>query len=46
MPVPAKYAAYRLGLCEPDVRGPLAPISDAARKRVDAALQETELLAD
>ena len=38
-PGPVKYAAWRLGLCEADTRLPLAPISEAARKAVDAALE-------
>lgn len=38
-PGPVKYAAWRLGLCEADTRLPLAPISESARKAVDAALE-------
>ena len=37
-PGPVKYAAYRLGLCSPETRLPLAPITEASRKAVDAAL--------
>lgn len=43
-PVPAKYALSRLGLCNADVRGPLAAISDASRAIVDAALEKTALV--
>jgi len=43
-PGPVKYAASRLGLCEPDTRLPLAPISEATRKLVDAALVSAGLL--
>ena len=42
-PVPAKYALSRLGLCNASVRSPLAPISEAARAIVDAALEKTAL---
>ena len=44
-PVPAKYAAARLGLCGADVRGPLAAISDASARAVDAALEQAQLIA-
>jgi len=43
-PGPAKFAAWRLGFCEPDTRLPLAPIGEATRKAVDAALAEVGLL--
>jgi 4-hydroxy-tetrahydrodipicolinate synthase len=43
-PGPVKYAASRLGLCNPDVRLPLAPISESSRKAVDAALVRCGLL--
>ena len=43
-PGPVKYAASRLGLCNPDVRLPLAPISESSRKAVDAALVQCGLL--
>jgi 4-hydroxy-tetrahydrodipicolinate synthase len=38
-PGPVKYAVSRLGLCADDVRLPLAPISDASRATVDAAME-------
>ncbi len=43
-PGPVKYAASRLGLCGPDTRLPLAPLSEAARKTVDEALDKAGLL--
>ena len=43
-PVPVKYVASRLGLCEPDVRLPLAPISDATKAAVEAAIEHAGLV--
>ena len=43
-PVPVKYVAARLGLCEADVRLPLAPISDSTKAAVDAALEHAGLV--
>ncbi|MBI1650298.1 4-hydroxy-tetrahydrodipicolinate synthase [Hyphomicrobium sulfonivorans] len=43
-PGPVKYAAYRLGLCEPDTRLPLVPISEASKRIVDAALAQVGLV--
>jgi 4-hydroxy-tetrahydrodipicolinate synthase len=43
-PVPVKYVASRLGLCEAEVRLPLAPISDATKAAVDAALEHAGLV--
>ncbi|KAI94694.1 dihydrodipicolinate synthase [Rhodomicrobium udaipurense JA643] len=43
-PVPVKYAASRLGLCKPDTRLPLTPLSEASKARVDAALDKVGLL--
>jgi 4-hydroxy-tetrahydrodipicolinate synthase len=43
-PAPVKYAASRLGLCGPDARLPLAPVSDGAKKQVDDALRHAGLL--
>lgn len=37
-PGPVKYAASRLGLCSAEMRLPMAPISDASKRIVDAAL--------
>ncbi len=39
-PGPVKYAASRLGLCTPDTRLPLAPITEATKAVVDAALEK------
>jgi 4-hydroxy-tetrahydrodipicolinate synthase len=43
-PGPVKYAVSRLGLCETETRLPLAPISDASKKIVDAALANVGLI--
>jgi 4-hydroxy-tetrahydrodipicolinate synthase len=44
-PGPVKYAAWRLGLIgSPEARLPLAPVSEATKKAVDAALAEVGLL--
>ncbi len=43
-PGPVKYAASRLGLCGAETRLPLAPIAEATRKIVDAALAKVGLL--
>jgi len=43
-PGPVKYAASRLGLCSAEMRLPMTPISDAAKKVVDAALAKVGLL--
>lgn len=37
-PVPVKAAAAMLGLCSDEVRLPLAPLSEASRRRVELAL--------
>ena len=38
-PVPIKAAASLLGYCTPEVRLPLAPLSEAAQRRVETALE-------
>jgi 4-hydroxy-tetrahydrodipicolinate synthase len=44
-PAPVKYAAWRLGLIEsPECRLPLAPVTEATKKTVDAALAHAGLL--
>lgn len=43
-PAPAKYAASLLGLCAEDVRLPVAPLSDAGKARVKAAMVSAGLL--
>ncbi|MEO1656144.1 MAG: 4-hydroxy-tetrahydrodipicolinate synthase [Pseudomonadota bacterium] len=42
-PAPAKYALAKLGLIEEELRLPLVPASETARKAVDAALQDLDL---
>ncbi|MEM0929640.1 MAG: 4-hydroxy-tetrahydrodipicolinate synthase [Pseudomonadota bacterium] len=42
-PAPAKYALARLGLIEEELRLPLVPASENARKAVDAALKDLDL---
>lgn len=43
-PGPVKYAASRLGLCLPDMRLPMVPLTDGARACVDDALAKAGLL--
>ena len=43
-PGPVKYAVSRLGLCKPDTRLPLAPITDTTKAAVDAAMERAGLL--
>jgi 4-hydroxy-tetrahydrodipicolinate synthase len=43
-PGPVKYIAAKLGLCGPDMRLPLVPISEATRIAIDAVLEQTGLL--
>ena len=44
-PAPVKYAAWRLGVIDsPDCRLPLAPVTEATKKAVDAALAKSGLL--
>ena len=43
-PGPVKYAASLLGLCSPEMRLPLVPVSETTRKVVEAALAEVGLL--
>lgn len=43
-PGPAKYAASRLGFCEPDTRLPLVPISEQSKRTVDDALAKVGLI--
>jgi 4-hydroxy-tetrahydrodipicolinate synthase len=45
-PAPVKYAAWRLGvIASPECRLPMAPLTEATKKIVDAALQATGLVA-
>ena len=43
-PGPVKYAASRLGLCTEDMRLPMVPLTDGARKIVDDAMAKAGLL--
>ena len=43
-PAPVKYAASLLGLCNPETRLPLAPVTDATRQLVEAAMAGAGLL--
>jgi 4-hydroxy-tetrahydrodipicolinate synthase len=43
-PGPVKYAASRLGLCAADMRLPMVPLTDGARKIVDDAMSKAGLL--
>lgn len=43
-PGPIKYAVSRLGLCSPEMRLPMVPISEATKKAVDAVLLQLGLL--
>lgn len=42
--VGAKYAMSRLGLCNERVRLPLTPLTDPARRQIDAALEHAGLI--
>lgn len=43
-PAPVKFAASLLGLCEPDVRLPLVPPSEATRQQVREAMRHAGLI--
>jgi 4-hydroxy-tetrahydrodipicolinate synthase len=43
-PGPVKYAASLLGKCSPDTRLPLCEISDASKRKVEAAMRSAGLL--
>ncbi len=42
-PGPVKYAASRLGLCSAEVRLPLAPMAEEAKRKVEAAMAQVGL---
>ncbi|MEQ8825188.1 MAG: 4-hydroxy-tetrahydrodipicolinate synthase [Filomicrobium sp.] len=42
-PSPAKYALWRLGLCAPEARLPLVPLSDKTKQAVDEAIAKAGL---
>jgi len=43
-PGPVKYAVSRLGLCTPESRLPMVPVSDEAKRIIDAAMIKVGLL--
>jgi 4-hydroxy-tetrahydrodipicolinate synthase len=43
-PGPVKYAVSRLGLCTPEMRLPMVPVSEATKKAVDAVLAKLGLI--
>jgi len=43
-PVPVKYAASKLGLCEPDVRLPMVELNTESKMKVDQALKGLDLI--
>lgn len=44
-PGPVKYAASRLGLCTAEMRLPMVPVTEPARKLIDAAMAKVGLIA-
>ncbi len=42
-PVPVKYAASKLGLCQANVRLPLAPLSETSKQTVEKAMKAAGL---
>ena len=44
-PAPAKYAAHLLGLCEPDTRLPIGPLTAKSKARIEEAMRGAGLLA-
>jgi 4-hydroxy-tetrahydrodipicolinate synthase len=45
-PAPVKYAAEALGLCRSEVRLPMVPASENARRAVEAALAKAGISAE
>ncbi len=43
-PAPVKYAVSRLGLCTPDLRLPMVPVSEETKRIVDAAMAKAGLI--
>jgi len=43
-PAPVKFAAYLLGKCQPDLRLPLAPLSENGKKQMRQALKNLRLI--
>lgn len=42
-PSPVKYVASKLGLCSAEVRLPMAPVSEEAKRKIDAVLAQVGL---
>ena len=42
-PAGAKYAVSKLGLCTPECRVPVVPLSEGAKASIDAAMESLEL---
>jgi len=42
-PIPVKCALHLMGLCGPEIRLPLTPLTDANRERLQVVLKELEL---
>ena len=43
-PIPVKWAAARMGLCQPGLRLPLTPLSDSCHATVEAAMKTCGLI--
>ena len=43
-PAPVKYAASLLGICEPDIRLPIVPLSEGAKEKVRSAMVQAGIL--
>ena len=43
-PGPVKYAVSRLGMCSPEMRLPMVPVSEATKKAVDSVLGQLGLI--
>jgi 4-hydroxy-tetrahydrodipicolinate synthase len=43
-PVPVKAALAKMGRCQPEVRLPLAPLSEANRLRLEETLRAAKLI--
>jgi 4-hydroxy-tetrahydrodipicolinate synthase len=43
-PIPVKCALHLMGLCGPEIRLPLTPLTDANRERLQVVLKELELV--
>lgn len=43
-PIPVKYAASLIGLCDPEIRLPLSEPSDAAKERIKKEIEEIKLV--